>query len=67
MNNQLISSEGINCAENFKLDRENSNVILNYINKYYSNFEEMYPIKVVNEKQFDTPVNFKQAKTKAIK
>ena len=29
---------------------------------YYQEFESKYPIKVINRKQFNTPVNFKQAK-----
>lgn len=29
---------------------------------FYQKFESQYPIKVINRKQFNTPVNFKQAK-----
>ncbi len=39
---------------------------INTITDYYNRFELNNPILVINEKQFDTPVNFKQAKTKAI-
>ena len=39
---------------------------INTITDYYNRFELSNPIVVINEKQFDTPVNFKQAKTKAI-
>jgi hypothetical protein len=39
---------------------------INSITDYYNRFELSNPIVIINEKQFDTPVNFKQAKTKAI-
>ena len=39
---------------------------INTITDYYNRFELSNPILVINEKQFDTPVNFKQAKSKAI-
>jgi hypothetical protein len=41
-------------------------VDINTITDYYNHFEKRTPIILINEKQFDTPVNFKQAKTKAI-
>jgi len=33
---------------------------------YYNDFEKTTPIKVVNKSSFNTPVNFKQAKSKPI-
>jgi hypothetical protein len=39
---------------------------INTITDYYNRFELVNPIRIINKKQFDTPVNFKQAKTKAI-
>ncbi|WP_372753782.1 hypothetical protein [Labilibaculum sp.] len=36
--------------------------IVDTITDYYNRFENEYPIELINSKQFDTPVNFKQAK-----
>jgi hypothetical protein len=41
-------------------------VDINSITGYYNSFEKNTPIKVVNKSSFDTPVNFKQAKSKPI-
>lgn len=35
---------------------------IDIIANYYREFEKRYPVKVINRKQFNTPVNFKQAK-----
>jgi DNA modification methylase len=36
--------------------------IFSEIRNHYENFEAKYPINIINHKQFNTPVNFKQAK-----
>ncbi len=43
-----------------------SNALLNFVNEYYTNFENTNPIKIINKSQFNTPVNFKQAKSSPI-
>lgn len=66
--------EEINIVEEPQLDIFNpnkyvetdSNVLLNLVNEYYTSFERTNPIKLVNKSQFNTPVNFKQAKTRPI-
>lgn len=43
-----------------------SNTLLNFVNEYYTKFENTNPIKIINKSQFNTPVNFKQAKSSPI-
>lgn len=43
-----------------------SNKLLNFVNDYYTKFENTNPIKIINKSQFNTPVNFKQAKSSPI-
>ncbi len=50
----FIEDEFLNDKTN---DRE-----INHIVSFYEEFENEYPINVINKKQFNTPVNFKQAK-----
>lgn len=49
-------------SESKSVDSNASLAELDYIIAYYEEFENKYPIKVINRKQFSTPVNFKQAK-----
>ena len=49
-----------------KFLESDSNELLNFVNDYYTKFEKLNPIKVINKRQFNTPVNFKQAKSKPI-
>ena len=66
--------EEINIVEKPQLDifnpnkyvEKDSNVLLNLVNDYYASFEKTNPIKLINKRQFNTPVNFKQAKTSPI-
>ena len=43
-----------------------SNALFNFVNEYYTKFENTNPIKIINKSQFNTPVNFKQAKSSPI-
>jgi DNA modification methylase len=43
-----------------------SNALLNFVNEYYTKFENTDPINIINKSQFNTPVNFKQAKSSPI-
>lgn len=49
-------------SENKSVDSNANLDELDVIIAYYEEFENKYPIKVINRKQFNTPVNFKQAK-----
>lgn len=71
MYKEVFSAENISLSEEPQLDLFNpnkflesdSNKLLNFVNEYYTSFEKTSPIKVINKSQFNTPVNFKQAKT----
>ena len=43
-----------------------SNIDISEITDYYDKLERNFPIKIVNTNQFNTPVNFKQAKSTPI-
>jgi DNA modification methylase len=74
MYNEIIDNKDIHNINEPLLDKftyeslleNDSNKILNLVNNYYTFFEKSYPIKIINTSQFNTPVNFKQAKTSPI-
>ena len=63
---QLVEEPQLDIFNPDKFLEIDSNELLNFVNDYYNNFEKLNPIKVINKSQFNTPVNFKQAKTKPI-
>jgi DNA modification methylase len=65
-NKYIVEEPQLDIFKPDKFLETDSNKLLNFVNEYYTNFEKSHPIKVINKSQFNTPVNFKQAKTSPI-
>ncbi len=65
-NLHLVEEPQLDIFNPDKFLEKDSNELLNFVNEYYTRFEKTNPIKVINRSQFNTPVNFKQAKTRPI-